>query len=210
MALALERYGVTPALVPRTYVAEAVVEALAERGELRGKHILLPRAREARDVLPDGLRALGAVVDALPVYETVRDVGPVRRRGDRAGHRRGRPGAGNPGRDRSERVHGSGTGGGAGAILRGRRKREEGRVTATLKIGTRGSRLALWQAEWVRAELARRGVVVELVIVKTRGDADVDRPLHELEGKGFFTKEIEEALLAGRIDVAVHSLKDLP
>jgi len=83
-------------------------------------------------------------------------------------------------------------------------------VTATLKIGTRGSRLALWQAEWVRAELARRGVVVELVIVKTRGDADVDRSLHELEGKGFFTKEIEEALLAGRIDVAVHSLKDLP
>ena len=74
-AAALERYGVTPALVPRTYVAEAVLEALAERGELRGKHILLPRAREARDVLPDGLRALGAVVDALPVYETVRDAG---------------------------------------------------------------------------------------------------------------------------------------
>src|SRR2546426_7776010 len=60
--------------------------------------------------------------------------------------RRGRPGAGDPGRDRSERVHGSGTGGGAGAILRGSGKREEGRVTATLKIGTRGSRLALWQA----------------------------------------------------------------
>src|SRR2546426_12386913 len=74
-AAALERYGVTPALVPRTYVAEAVVEALAERGELRGKHILLPRAREARDVLPDGLRGLGAVVDALPVYGTVRDAG---------------------------------------------------------------------------------------------------------------------------------------
>jgi len=48
------------------------------------------------------------------------------------------------------------------------------------------------------------------VIIKTRGDAEVDRPLHELEGKGFFTKEIEEALLDGRIDVAVHSLKDLP
>jgi hydroxymethylbilane synthase len=83
-------------------------------------------------------------------------------------------------------------------------------VNATLKVGTRGSQLALWQAEWVKAELARHGVGVELVIVATRGDADVDRPLHQLEGKGFFTKEIEEALLAGRIDVAVHSLKDLP
>jgi hydroxymethylbilane synthase len=53
-------------------------------------------------------------------------------------------------------------------------------------------------------------VAAELVIIKTRGDAEVDRPLHELEGKGFFTKEIEEALRDGRIDVAVHSLKDLP
>ena len=79
-----------------------------------------------------------------------------------------------------------------------------------LKLGTRGSRLALWQAEWVRAELARHGVAAELVIIATRGDADVDRPLHQLEGKGFFTKEIEEALLERRIDVAVHSLKDLP
>jgi hydroxymethylbilane synthase len=83
-------------------------------------------------------------------------------------------------------------------------------VTATLRIGTRGSRLALWQAEWVRAALARQGVAAELVIVKTRGDAEVDRPLHQLEGKGFFTKEIEDALLDERIDVAVHSLKDLP
>jgi len=79
-----------------------------------------------------------------------------------------------------------------------------------LKVGTRGSKLALWQAEWVRAALQRAGVAVELRIIETRGDAEVDRPLHELEGKGFFTKEIEEALLDGRIDVAVHSLKDLP
>jgi len=62
----------------------------------------------------------------------------------------------------------------------------------------------------VKATLARSGVAAELVIIKTRGDAEVDRPLHELEGKGFFTKEIEEALRDGRIDVAVHSLKDLP
>lgn len=79
-----------------------------------------------------------------------------------------------------------------------------------MKIGTRGSQLARWQAEWLRARLAERGVTTELVVIKTRGDAEVDRPLHELEGKGFFTKEIEDALLDRRIDVAVHSLKDLP
>lgn len=79
-----------------------------------------------------------------------------------------------------------------------------------LKLGTRGSRLARWQAAWVRDALAQRGVRTEIVIIHTQGDADVDRPLHQLEGKGFFTKEIEEALLEGRIDVAVHSLKDLP
>ena len=83
-------------------------------------------------------------------------------------------------------------------------------MSGPLKLGTRGSRLALWQAEWVGTALARHGVPVELVVIKTRGDAEVDRPLHELEGKGFFTKAIEDALLAGRIDAAVHSLKDLP
>ena len=80
----------------------------------------------------------------------------------------------------------------------------------SLKLGTRGSALARWQADWVKARLAEHGVAAELVIIKTRGDAEVDRPLQQLEGKGFFTKEIEDALLAGRIDVAVHSLKDLP
>ena len=79
-----------------------------------------------------------------------------------------------------------------------------------LRLGTRGSKLALWQAQWVKATLARHGVDAEIVVIKTRGDAEVDRPLRELEGKGFFTKEIEDALRAGRIDVAVHSLKDLP
>jgi len=82
-------------------------------------------------------------------------------------------------------------------------------VTA-LRIGTRGSKLALWQAEWVKAELARHGTTAEIVVIKTRGDAEVDRPFQQMEGKGFFTKEIEDALLAERIDVAVHSLKDLP
>src|SRR5205085_11963427 len=100
--------------------------------------------------------------------------------------------------------------GGPGPLLRGRERGEGGRVSGALKLGTRGSRLALWQAQWVQAALARHGVQIELVVIKTRGDAEVDRPLHELEGTGFFTKEIEDALLEQRIDVAVHSLKDLP
>jgi hydroxymethylbilane synthase len=83
-------------------------------------------------------------------------------------------------------------------------------VSRALRLGTRGSELALWQAEWVKSALARAGVTAELEIIKTQGDANVDRPLHLLEGKGFFTKEIEQALIEGRIDVAVHSLKDLP
>ncbi len=83
-------------------------------------------------------------------------------------------------------------------------------MSGAVKLGTRGSALALWQAEWVRAALARHRIAAELVVIATRGDAEVDRPLHQLEGKGFFTHEIEEALLGGRIDVAVHSLKDLP
>lgn len=79
-----------------------------------------------------------------------------------------------------------------------------------LRLGTRGSRLALWQAEWVRDALARTGTAVEIVVIKTQGDADIDRPLHQLEGTGFFTKAIEDALLDERVDIAVHSLKDLP
>ena len=79
-----------------------------------------------------------------------------------------------------------------------------------IRLGTRGSRLALWQAEWVRDALARSGTAVEIVVIKTQGDAEVDRPLHQLEGTGFFTKAIEDALLAETVDIAVHSLKDLP
>lgn len=83
-------------------------------------------------------------------------------------------------------------------------------MSGPLRLGTRGSELALWQAKWVQTALGRNGVTAELKIIKTQGDMDVDRPLHLLEGKGFFTREIEEALIDGRIDVAVHSLKDLP
>lgn len=79
-----------------------------------------------------------------------------------------------------------------------------------LRIGSRGSKLALWQAEWVKARLAERGYPAEIVVIKTTGDKILDVPLARIGGKGVFTKEIEEALLAGTVDLAVHSLKDLP
>jgi hydroxymethylbilane synthase len=81
-----------------------------------------------------------------------------------------------------------------------------------VRIGSRGSRLALWQAEHIQARLRelQPGLEVELVIIKTRGDQILDRPLADVGGKGLFVKEIEEALLAGEIDLAVHSLKDMP
>src|SRR6202142_843244 len=86
--------------------------------------------------------------------------------------------------------------------------------TAPLRIGTRGSPLALVQACTVRARLAvALGVneaAIEIVIIRTTGDAIQDRPLAGVGGKGLFTKEIEEALLDGRVDLAVHSSKDMP
>jgi uroporphyrinogen III methyltransferase/synthase len=75
---ALTRAGIAPALVPERFVAESVVAALAARGELHGQRVLLPRARVARDALPLGLRSRGAVVDVIPVYETVREPGDGR------------------------------------------------------------------------------------------------------------------------------------
>ncbi len=79
-----------------------------------------------------------------------------------------------------------------------------------LTIASRGSQLALWQARWVQARLAEAGRPARIEIVKTTGDAITDAPLVAIAGKGAFTKEIEEALLDGRADIAVHSLKDLP
>src|SRR3989454_147282 len=74
-AEALQRRGVTPDLVPDRFVAEAVVAAIAARGELAGSRVLVPRALEARDALPEGLRACGAVVDVIPVYRTGPEAG---------------------------------------------------------------------------------------------------------------------------------------
>ena len=83
-----------------------------------------------------------------------------------------------------------------------------------LRIGTRGSPLALAQANEVRAKIAaaqgRPAGEIEIHVIKTSGDQIQDRPLSEVGGKGLFTKEIEEALLAGSIDLAVHSMKDMP
>lgn len=80
----------------------------------------------------------------------------------------------------------------------------------SLTIGSRGSQLALWQAHYIESRLQSIGVETRLVIIKTTGDKITDVPLAQVGGKGLFTKEIEEALLDGRIDLAVHSLKDLP
>jgi hydroxymethylbilane synthase len=82
----------------------------------------------------------------------------------------------------------------------------------TLRIGSRGSQLALWQAEWVKRELKSHvpGLEVAIEVIKTTGDKILDSPLSKIGDKGLFTKEIEQALLDGRVEIAVHSLKDLP
>jgi hydroxymethylbilane synthase len=82
--------------------------------------------------------------------------------------------------------------------------------THLLTIGSRGSQLALWQAQFVAEHLNRRGVTTRIEIIRTTGDHLQTASLVQAGGKGLFTKEIEEALLAGVIDVAVHSFKDLP
>ncbi len=81
---------------------------------------------------------------------------------------------------------------------------------ARLRIGSRGSQLALWQANHISGRLRERGHEVEIEIIKTTGDKITDVALAKVGTKGMFTKEIEEALLARRVDLAVHSLKDLP
>jgi len=79
-------------------------------------------------------------------------------------------------------------------------------------IGTRGSALALWQANWVKSELEKKypDIEVSLTKIKTTGDKILDVPLAKVGGKGLFVKEIEEALLEGRVHLAVHSMKDVP
>jgi hydroxymethylbilane synthase len=85
-------------------------------------------------------------------------------------------------------------------------------MTQLLRIATRKSPLAMWQAEYIRAELQRlhAGLEVELVTFTTQGDKILDTPLAKIGGKGLFVKELEVALLDGRADIAVHSMKDVP
>jgi hydroxymethylbilane synthase len=86
-------------------------------------------------------------------------------------------------------------------------------VTAAFRIGTRGSALALVQARWVAAALEKihgPSFKTELVVIKTTGDDLADKPLTEIGGKGVFVKEIEKAIVSGAVNVAVHSLKDVP
>jgi len=178
---------------------------------------------------------LGALVDVIAVYETIRETGDgrklaaeilagridvvtftssstvrgfaelvaagggvrsVRRGGDRARDGGDGPELGSPLQSRLRTTR---------SPASWMRSCGTSRSTVTaFKWAPAAASFAMWQAEWVKRALAGAGVAAELVIIKTRGDAEVDRPLHELEGKGFFTKEIEDALRDGRIDVAVH------
>ncbi len=81
-----------------------------------------------------------------------------------------------------------------------------------VKIGSRGSKLALWQANWVKSALRTENpsLDIHISIIKTKGDKYLDAPLAKVGGKGLFVKEIEESLLNGEIDLAVHSMKDMP
>jgi hydroxymethylbilane synthase len=79
-----------------------------------------------------------------------------------------------------------------------------------LRIGTRGSALALWQARWVQTLLNTIGVKSELVPIDATGDKELQKPLYEMGVQGIFTKELDHALLAKKVDLAVHSMKDVP
>lgn len=83
-------------------------------------------------------------------------------------------------------------------------------TSRTLRLGTRGSQLARWQAEWVTSELQRHGHAVQLIEIATHGDIDRTRSIEAIGTQGVFTKAIQQALLTGEVDLAVHSLKDLP
>ena len=83
-------------------------------------------------------------------------------------------------------------------------------MTKTIRIGTRDSELALWQAHTVQHQLQQLGYSTEIVAVKSTGDTNLDNPLYELGITGIFTKTLDVAMLSGKIDIAVHSMKDVP
>lgn len=83
-------------------------------------------------------------------------------------------------------------------------------MTQTLRIGTRDSQLAVWQSTWVQQLLAAQGIASALVMIKSEGDLDLQTPLYEMGVQGIFTKTLDIALLENKIDIAVHSMKDVP
>ena len=95
-------------------------------------------------------------------------------------------------------------------FVKSNRFRKKHIILKKIKIGTRGSKLALWQANYTQQKLAGLGTEAELVIIKTKGDKIQHLSFDKIEGKGIFTKEIEDALLHGEVDMAVHSMKDMP
>ncbi len=83
-------------------------------------------------------------------------------------------------------------------------------MNKVLRIGTRDSELAVWQATWVQNSLARHGISSQLIFIKSEGDIDLVTPLYAIGVQGIFTKTLDAALLGNRIDIAVHSMKDVP
>ena len=83
-------------------------------------------------------------------------------------------------------------------------------MSKTIRIGTRDSELALWQAHTVQNKLNDLGYTTEIVAVKSQGDIILDKPLYELGITGIFTKTLDAAMISGKVDVAVHSMKDVP
>jgi len=83
-------------------------------------------------------------------------------------------------------------------------------MNRVIRIGTRDSQLAVWQATWVQKLLEEKGIATELVYIKSEGDIDLVTPLYEIGVQGIFTKTLDAALLNNKIDIAVHSMKDVP
>ena len=198
----LRRVAATPtlALASRTERSKLMKQAFRARraSGLEGRTVLL-----VDDILTTGATS-GAAARALKRAGASRVVVVVVARAG-SGPTRSRPDSPRP---RVEGVVPGGQGGG-GAVMsvdeaRGLRK--------VIRIGTRGSHLARWQSEWVAGQLRAHhpGLSVELVEIKTQGDRDRNSPLAAIGGTGLFTKEIQRALVEGAVEVAVHSLKDLP
>ncbi|HET9277877.1 MAG TPA: hydroxymethylbilane synthase, partial [Flavitalea sp.] len=83
-------------------------------------------------------------------------------------------------------------------------------MSKLIRIGTRESQLAVWQATQVKEELVRNGLEAELVYIRSEGDTDTRTPLYEMGVQGIFTRSLDTALLNNKIDIAVHSMKDVP